>query len=68
MTPNVPESYMARSAQREDAEAVLAIIQARTLALTGEIDFALADLLEEWDDPISIWSAIRASCLRPMAA
>jgi ribosomal protein S18 acetylase RimI-like enzyme len=51
MTPELPEGYVIRPAQREDAEAVVALIQARTLTLTGEVDFALDDLIEEWDDP-----------------
>jgi ribosomal protein S18 acetylase RimI-like enzyme len=51
VTLSVPGDHTARPAQRDDAEAVLALIQARTQALIGEVDFTLGDLLEEWDDP-----------------
>ncbi|HYO89869.1 MAG TPA: GNAT family N-acetyltransferase [Candidatus Limnocylindrales bacterium] len=51
MTLSEPIGTTVRPARREDAEAVVAIIQANSLALIGEIDYSLEDLLEEWDDP-----------------
>jgi ribosomal protein S18 acetylase RimI-like enzyme len=47
----LPTGYRARPAVREDAEAVLAILHANALALNGETENTLDELLEEWGDP-----------------
>lgn len=51
MTPLFRPDCVVRPAVREDAEAVLALLHANSLAISGEIDQSLTDLFEEWDDP-----------------
>jgi ribosomal protein S18 acetylase RimI-like enzyme len=51
MTPELPEGYVIRPAQREDAEAVVALLRANALHVAGEAEGSLDVLLEEWGDP-----------------
>ncbi|MFN8377734.1 MAG: GNAT family N-acetyltransferase [Anaerolineae bacterium] len=51
MTLSFPAGTLVRPVLHEDAEAVLALIHSNTLAISGEIDESLKELLEEWADP-----------------
>lgn len=51
MTVQLPAGYTSRPARREDAEAVLAIYHSVSLAIVGEIEETIDDILHEWDSP-----------------
>lgn len=51
MTPSMPDGYLSRPAVREDADALLALVNAYMVAVTGAPDYALDDVLEDLDDP-----------------
>ena len=51
MTPQLPAGYTARPAVREDAEAVVSLLHAYSLAVSGEIENSLKGLLGEWNVP-----------------
>lgn len=51
MTPSWPAGATCRATVREDAEGVLAILNANSIALNGVPENTLDDLLEVWDDP-----------------
>ena len=51
MTPSVPNGYRLRPAARDDAEAVLAIVHANSLARDGTTESTLQSVYDEWDDP-----------------
>lgn len=49
--PALPDGYTMRPPRREDAESVVALVNAADIALGADADETLADLLAEWDDP-----------------